>query len=257
MVNVSQTFVIDTTFILKQTAEAFQGAPLLVVAGKDLTFLYGFARDVLRLRRRLGVGQGILVVGREGHDAAIGIDVEGVVEFARDLGFPVVNERCRSVLDLCYHLSQIATHLVTNDAKLMQLATNALSILWPKPANEYECLTPKEVLSVFGVPPVQIPTLLALHHSVGARQMAGPLTRSQAIRLAELYGDVENINANLDAIKAAGIREKLTASREDILRTYQASRINTRPLSVSLDFGRMEWRIDNEHTAKILRAHRF
>jgi hypothetical protein len=58
-VSVNQTFVIDTTFIFRRTAEAFHGAPLLVVDGKDVTFVYGFIRDLLRLRSALGVRRGV------------------------------------------------------------------------------------------------------------------------------------------------------------------------------------------------------
>jgi len=54
MVNAKQTFLIDTTFIFRQTADAFHGASLLVVDGKDHTFIYGFLRDLLLARRAHG-----------------------------------------------------------------------------------------------------------------------------------------------------------------------------------------------------------
>jgi hypothetical protein len=61
MVSAKQTFVIDTSFSFGKTAEAFHGAPLLVVDCTDRTFIYGFVRDLLRLRRMLGVRRDILV----------------------------------------------------------------------------------------------------------------------------------------------------------------------------------------------------
>ena len=92
MVSAKRTYLVDTTFILRQTAEAFHGAPLLVVDGKDHTFAYGFLRDLFHARRALGLTRGILVVGTEGHVAATDDDVTGVVELAKVLGLPVVHK---------------------------------------------------------------------------------------------------------------------------------------------------------------------
>ena len=74
-----------------------------------------------------------------------------VVEFAKVLGVPVVHRPQRSVLDICRHLSDKATHLITSDTKLIQLTTERLSIIRPKARNEYECLTPASVSSQIGV----------------------------------------------------------------------------------------------------------
>ena len=101
MVSKTQTYLVDTTFILRQTAEAFHGAPLLVVDGEDHTFTYGFLRELLLARRTLGATRGILVVGAEGHAAATDGDVTAVIEFARVLGLPVAHKPQRSVLDIC------------------------------------------------------------------------------------------------------------------------------------------------------------
>ena len=48
MMNIRQTYLVDTTFFLRQTADVFYGAPLLVADGKDHTFAYGFLRDLLK-----------------------------------------------------------------------------------------------------------------------------------------------------------------------------------------------------------------
>jgi len=257
MVNAIQTFLVDTTFILRQTADAFRGAPLLVVDGKDHTFIYGFLRDLLLARRALGVTRGILVVGTEGHAAAANADVTGGVEFARGMCFPVVHEPRRSVLDICYHLSDTATHLITGDTKLIQLATDRLSIIRPKARNEYECLTPASVLSQAGVTPAQIPIFLALHNTEHGRKKTGTLTKKQAVRLVELYGSLESIYANLDEITAAAIRDKLASGREAIMRTYSGSKVDASPVDVTIDVNRLDWRFDNRRAAKMLHAHRF
>jgi len=257
MVTTEKTFLIDTTFILRQTSDAFHGAPLLVVDGKDYTFTYGFLRDLLLARRALGVTRGILVVGTEGHDAAADADVTAVVEFARVVGFPVVHKPRRSVLDICHHLSDTATHLITGDTKLIQLTTERLSIIKPKGRNEYECLTPASVLSQAGVTPAQIPTFLALHDTGNGRKKTGTLTKKQAVRLVELYGSLENIYAKLDEINATAIRDKLASGREAIMRTYSGSKVDASPVDVVIDVNRLDWRIDNKRVAELLHAHRF
>jgi DNA polymerase-1 len=257
MVSTRQTYLIDTTFIFGKTAEAFHGAPLLVVDGTDRTFIYGFVRDLLRLRRMLGVRRGILVVGSEGRAAAADADVTAVVEFAQDVGLPVVHSPRRSTLDICYQLSDTATHLITSDTKLIQLTTERLSIIRPKARNEYECLTPASVSSQVGVTPAKIPTFLALYNTEMRRKKAGPLTKSQAIRLLELYGSLESIYANLDEINATAIRDKLASGREAIMRTYSGSKVDASPVDVTLDVNRLEWGLDNKRVAEMLHAYRF
>ena len=75
MVSAEAVFLIDTTFIFRKIAETFHGARLLVADGKDVTFTYGFLRDLLRLRLQLGVRRGIVAVGSECHGVATDIEV--------------------------------------------------------------------------------------------------------------------------------------------------------------------------------------
>ena len=180
-----------------------------------------------------------------------------MVEFAKVLGLPVVHKPRRSVLDICYQLSDTATHLITGDTKLIQLTTERLSIIRPKARNEYECLTPASVSSQVGVTPVQIPTFLALHNTENGRKKTGTLTKRQAVRLVELYGGLESIYANLDEINAAAIRDKLASGREAIMRTYSGSKVDASPVDVTIDVNRLDWRFDNKRVAKMLHAHRF
>ena len=49
MVNTENSFLIDATFIVERTHKTFLGAPLLMDQGKDRTFTFGFAREILRL----------------------------------------------------------------------------------------------------------------------------------------------------------------------------------------------------------------
>lgn len=258
MVSSSQTYLVDTTFILEKAADAFHGAPLLVVDGKDHTFAYGFLRELLLARRALGIKRGILVVGAEGHAAASDVNVTAVVGFTKVLGLPVVHKSERTVLDICYELSDLATHLITNDTKQLQLTTEHLNTIRPAARNEYECLTPACVSSRVGVKPLHVPTFLALHNSENGRKTSGPLTKRQTIRLIELYGDLESIYTNLAEIKAAAIRDKLASGRDAIMRTYSSSKVDaTSPVDIAIDGMRLSWRVDNKRTAEVLHAHRF
>ena len=48
---VQNLFVIDATFLVRASREAFMGAPLFEANGVDQTFEYGICRDLLRLRQ--------------------------------------------------------------------------------------------------------------------------------------------------------------------------------------------------------------
>jgi hypothetical protein len=56
-------FVIDSTFLLEKSQKTFHGAPLLHdSSGRDTTMLFGFARDLLRLRKQLGMRKALIVM---------------------------------------------------------------------------------------------------------------------------------------------------------------------------------------------------
>lgn len=60
-------FVIDSTFLLETSHNTFYGAPLLHdSSGRDTTMLFGFARDLLRLRKQLGMRKALIVIGDTG-----------------------------------------------------------------------------------------------------------------------------------------------------------------------------------------------
>jgi DNA polymerase-1 len=257
MVAQKPIFVIDATFILEKTAKAFHGTPLLIVSGTDQTFCYGFFRDLLRLRAAMTIERGILAVGREGHDVASENDVASTISFAKEMGLSVVCKAERSVLDICYNLSTIATHLVTDDLKLLQLSGDRLVILMPKASNDWECLSPEAISAKTGVRPQAIPTFVALHDAKKGQQTASPLTKRQAIRLIELYGDINGIYANLESLSGSATREKLATSRDAVQKKYNQAIVDHRPVGIDLDPQRLGWEIDNERTGELLHARRF
>jgi hypothetical protein len=62
MVRPKDRFLIDTAFLIESAHKSFFGAPLLTSHGEDHTFVFGFARDFLRMRRSLGIRDGMLVI---------------------------------------------------------------------------------------------------------------------------------------------------------------------------------------------------
>jgi hypothetical protein len=58
--------VIDSTFLLETSRNTFHGAPLLQdSSGHDTAMLFGLARDLLRLRKQLGMQKAIIVIGND------------------------------------------------------------------------------------------------------------------------------------------------------------------------------------------------
>ena len=92
LLNSPDGFVIDATFLFEASYRVALGAPLLVVDGNDHTFLFCALRDLLRLRRRVGIHQGVVVVGEDAHHAASDANVEETVAFFRALALPVIYE---------------------------------------------------------------------------------------------------------------------------------------------------------------------
>ena len=59
MIDTRETFLNDGTGVFAASHTAFLGTPLLVVGAEDYTFVFGVIRDLLRLRQKLGINQGV------------------------------------------------------------------------------------------------------------------------------------------------------------------------------------------------------
>lgn len=257
MVNSKQVFIVDITFMLKRASDAFHGAPLFLLNGKDYTLTYGFIRDLLLLRRLLGIRFGILVAGKECNGISSENDVTSVVGFMREMSLPVVHEPEWSALDICYSLATIATHLVTDNMGLVQLSCDKLLVVRPKTTTECEYLTPEAVAIKIGVPPKSIPTFMALCSPGRGYHKGSMLTKKQAIRLTELYGDLDHIYSNLNALGSIAIQEKLASGRNAIQEVYTQSCVGHHPVNVRLDQSRLHWSIEKDRVAELLHAHGF
>ncbi len=84
MVRHESRFLVDTAFIIERTYQTFFGTPLLTAQGSDLTFTFAFARDFLRLRSKLGIRAGVLVIGREFHSLTTDQNIENIIIFLQE-----------------------------------------------------------------------------------------------------------------------------------------------------------------------------
>src|SRR5215472_14345023 len=87
---VDSLFVIDSTFLLETSHNTFHGAPLLHdLSGRDTTMLFGFARDLLRLRKQLGMRKAIIVLGDDLSCLPDSL-ISEVLDFLKRLHVPVL-----------------------------------------------------------------------------------------------------------------------------------------------------------------------
>src|SRR5256885_2059066 len=93
-------FVIDSTFLLETSHNAFYGAPLLHdSSGRDTTMLFGVARDLLRFRKQLGMRQALIVIGDTG-SCVPGQLVSDTIDLLKRLQAPVLYAKGERAGDL-------------------------------------------------------------------------------------------------------------------------------------------------------------
>jgi len=97
-------FVIDSTFLLETSRNTFRGAPLLQdSSGRDTTMLFGFARDLLRMRQRVGMRRALIVIGDE--PCLPDSLVSDAIGFLKRLRVPVLCAKDVRVGDVCAALA--------------------------------------------------------------------------------------------------------------------------------------------------------
>ena len=245
-------FLIDGTGFLEASQKAFLGAPLLVVDGEDHTFLFGVIRDLLRLRQRLGVNNGLLVIGEEAHQITTDANIEKTVAFLKQFGIAVVHDSHVRVLDLCARLASLVTHIVTQDRCVLQLAQDGRRVvLFDKEA--IDVFTCETVISRFSVAPDSIPAFLALtsgpEHAV--------LTKREAITLVQQPGDLSEKIADPSGVSSRKIRNKLRANGDVILRRLKQFSPRGHSPCLHLNRGQLKIEIDNDDNGRLLATHAF
>lgn len=207
MVKPERQFLVDTAFIVERTSKTFLGTPLLTKDGNDHTFMFGFARDFLKLRRDFGMRSFVLLIGKEAHFHATAENTANLIAFLQGLGVHYLSDRENSGLNLVGALHSQFTHVVTGDKRLLQLAKEDFTIVLLRQSNlrKYDWLSPKAVAAAMGINPKQVPTYLALTAASKTRA----LYRKQAVDLIKLYENFNSIFKNLAKVASERIRQKL------------------------------------------------
>ena len=214
-------FLIDASFIIERTRQAFWGTPLITTGGCDHTFVFGFVRNLLRLGQRLGIRRGTLAIGKDAASLAGDRDFEDLMAFLREFGFPHVCDRESVGLRLVGSLSRGFSHVVTMDKRLLQLAGDGLAVLLRQPGSRqrFRCMSAEAIRSDMGIEPANVPTYLAL--TTGAKESR--LTSRQAARLIELYGDLKAICQSIPKITSRPTRSKLASNSDAIWARYSGA----------------------------------
>jgi hypothetical protein len=132
MVGPSDVVIIDLSFLLESSEQSFYGAPLILgPQGENNTVLYGVARDLLRLRKRVGMRHAIIVIGKEANTVSSEARLNSVVHFLRRLGVAIVYEPKATVTGLCRCLASAARWVMAQNKVLFQLATDDFGIIRP------------------------------------------------------------------------------------------------------------------------------
>src|ERR1700745_2953183 len=117
-------FVIDSTVLLKTSRNSFHGAPLLQdSSGRDTTMLFGFARDLLRLRKQLGMRKALVIIGDDEPCLPNSL-ISDAIEFLKRLRVSVLYAKSVRVGDVCAALADRCTWIVTANKAMLQVTSD-------------------------------------------------------------------------------------------------------------------------------------
>jgi DNA polymerase I len=215
-------FLIDTAFIVERTHKTFFGTPLMTVAGTDQTFAFGCVRDILRLRRNLGIMAGVLIIGKEAYSVSSSESVLDLIVILKELKIPYIHDARNLGLHVTSRLHSSFSHIVTADRRFLQFCAEDLIVVLPRGGKqiEWDWMSSEAVKTMMGVAPKDVPTYLALTDP----SSASAVTSKQAIRLVELYGNIDSIYGNLGQVVSVQIRRKLAECEPSIRQAYTENR---------------------------------
>jgi len=210
-------FLIDSSSLFEETHKTFLGTPLIVEGGKDNTFLYGFLKYLLTLRFKLGISAAVALISRECWSGASEQEVKEAAQLIAEIGIPLINDKKSSIIDICHKYAPTAGAIYSENELLLQFARKDLCIVRSNDTNGYDYLFSDTVLQKYGVTPDRIPTFLAL--TSGPKDSV--ITRNQAVRLIDVFGDLEEIFAGRSSFPNPGLRANLTENEGIIFARYQ------------------------------------
>jgi DNA polymerase I-like protein with 3'-5' exonuclease and polymerase domains len=256
MVVPNDVVLLDLTFVLESSEKSFCGAPLILGSqGEDNTVLYGVARDLLRLRKSVGIGHAIVVIGRESNAVSSEGNVNSLVPFLRRFGAAVVYEPKATAASLWRSLSSAARWVVTQNRALFQLVSDDFGIIVPDvTSGELEIVTVESLKASLGIRPDQVPSFLAL--TEGGKKAL--FTKRQASRLLEVHDNLRELLQDISAVSSHPIRRQLAANEKILLGRLDGLKIEG-AVSQPAAFAGSELAFirDDENSAGILREYGF
>jgi DNA polymerase-1 len=254
MVSKQERYLVDVRFIVQRTHDSFIGAPLLTVDGKDYTFIFGFARDLLRLRQSLGLETVVLVIGKDARSIMLDQNIDDIITFLDEMEFPYLDDPSNTTLRIVNYLCPQFSHIITADERFLQLSRDDLTIvLCDERSGPPKYFSPESIKTELGVNPAEIPTYLAL--TAGAKTKA--LTHRQAIQLIEVYGVVDAIYENLEKISSSATRRKLVDSEHEVKQYYSESTVDEHVESMSYHITNTIGKLKTERSRQILEKYGF
>jgi DNA polymerase-1 len=146
----------------------------------------------------------------------------------------------------CYAIQAAArgmeVFLATNDKDLYQLVSPQVKIYstvkadLASPKDAFALLGEEEVTRKWDVPPKGIGDVLAISGDSVDNIPGAGIGRKSAAKLISEFGNLENLFANLDQVKAPKTREKLEAARERVLQNRAMVELDCHlPLPIPID----------------------
>lgn len=218
MVKDGSLYLIDPASLFEKNHKAFLGAPLLFDKDNDVTFLYGFLKDLLTIRYELKIRAGIVTISGECLEDASEKEVEGVTALIKEMGLPVIDARKSSIIDICCQYARFASTIYSNNEALLQFSRHDLTIVRDNARKGYDYLNFDAIIQKYGVAPDRIATFLVLTREL----KDSVITRNKAVRLIESFGTLEDIFASRASFPNPGLRVKLTENEAAIFTRYRA-----------------------------------
>ncbi len=214
--NARFVFVIDVNWLIKKSISKFYGSEIFQYKGKNVTFIYSFLQDILRLRVAFGINDCSLIIGNDSINMLSENDVEIFCNFINDFKLPHKIVLSKDVAEICSEMIHSDTFFVSGNQSFLQFTEKDGLHVALQRTEDVQVFTKTEVHRKFGIAPKHIPTFLALTKSKSS------FTKIQACRLIELYGAIPKIKIYQNKLPAT-LQKKINLSIEDMSKVYSAN----------------------------------
>ena len=145
----------------------------------------------------------MLVIGKNSRSITSDKNIEDIASFLRKLDIPCVHDPQNDALQIAGSMSPRFSHIVTGDRRLVQLSHDHLIIILAKNGtlDQFDWMSSESIKTAIGIQPADMPTYIALTEGAS-------LTGKQAVRLIELFGNIDSIFRDLSKVASSKIREK-------------------------------------------------